>query len=302
VSTRPGPDVGGAAIIVLDALAQHISTVLDAFYDFGVATGWQPTADSAMKFEEAALTRQYGPDAYWDGTDAAYASSASVIFTAVAGQHLEGIRTLLDAREVTFTLATPTRAVLEIAGHVHWLLDPRLTGSGASVRDRAARVFLARLDNSTRAKTAAKAVQHPDTKVFARSVRDLRKVVLPSRFYPSEIKIEDSGKIELRRQVVPGLGASLRYIEEVNQTEWNTPGMYAYLSNASHPTLHVPLEMINPNARPGFHLEDVTLPYRLTRAAMMSFIKCWALSSAYLGLDQEQAGDLGEQIDALPTP
>ncbi|MEV4266635.1 hypothetical protein [Kribbella sp. NPDC049584] len=285
---------------MLDSLADHIDKILDRFYDFGVRSNWTETDDSPLVYERRWLSRHYGPDVYWDGSAANYAASSGVLFTAVSGQHLEGLRLLLRAREVIFAPAPPARSILEIAGHVFWLLDPRLQ----SLRDRAARTFLARLQDGTRRKTAALAVNHPQSPIFGGEVSDFRRRTIPSYFYASEIAPGPRGTIKLRGQSYPGLEEALGYIGEASEVPWNTSGMYAYLSNSSHPTLHVitdSLDVVGGKIT-GFGLEDVTLPYRIARMAIMCFVRCWQITAAYHGLDQREAVELGEEVDTLPEP
>jgi hypothetical protein len=249
------------------------------------------------------MRRQFGPVGtdLWDGRDADRAAEIAALFGQLAAQHLDAIRVLLDAREVIFSLAPLTRSVLEITGHVYWLLDPAIHNRP---RDRAARVLLARIDDATRRKTAAKYVTHPDLEQMVKRLRHLRREVLPRQFYPSEIENLDGG-LRIRGQRVPELGESLRYIEQVTGVDWNTRGMYAYLSNASHPTYHVVRDVYEFDETTGagaFVARDGRLPYLMTRAAIMSFVRCWQLNAKYRGLESDEAGDLGEEIDSLPSP
>lgn len=305
---RPRSHVPAGQALVLDALGNHIEKVLDKFYDFGVRTGWKETDDSPLAEERSRMAKQYGPGRitptravrHWDGSSAGHAAASCLLFTAVAGQHLEGIRLMLRAREVIFAPAPPARSVLEIAGHVFWLLDPNV----ASVRLRAARSWTAQLSDATRKKTAGLAVNHPDAPKFGASVRQLRRETIPQLFYPSEVDHTKDGKVVLCNQAHPGFEETLTFISRASGVPWNTSGMYAYLSNASHPTLHVitdSLEIVDGDIR-GFALEDVSLPYRITRMAIMCFVRCWQVTAAYHGLDQREPGDLGEEIDTLPEP
>lgn len=173
---RPPPPTTPAADAVLDGLAGHIDKVIDAYQQFGSRTAWRATDDSPVAYEKLMLARKFGPGGAWDGADASHAAASAVLFTNQAGLHLEGIADLLRARHVVVPIVTPTRAILELAGHVYWLLDPRLL---TSLRRRAARVYLSRLDDVTRAKTAAVAVGHPDAPKIGRAARDLRRVTLP---------------------------------------------------------------------------------------------------------------------------
>lgn len=298
---RAKPIAGGHTADILDGLASHIDKVLDAYDAFGRRTRWTASHDSPLQDERVRLQRKMGSSGVWDGKEAGQAGEMSALFGQLAAQHLEAVRVLLISREVIFSLAPLCRSTLEVAGHVFWLLDTRLHGQP---RDRAARVFLSRLDDATRRVTAAKPVGHPHLETFLRSVHDLREEFLPAHFYKSEIVNQD-GRITLRGQSSPGLAASLRYIEAVTGVDWNTSAMYAYLSNASHPSLHVVLDgyVYDEAEQKGqFVAKDARLPYLLTRAALMSFIRIWQVSAAYHGLDYGEAGDLGEEIDALPSP
>lgn len=285
---------------MLDALASHIDKVLDAFHEFGVRTRWKETVDSPLENERIGALRQYGPGGGWDAATPNYAGSNGVLFTAVAGQHLEGISALLRAREIIFAPSPLARAILEIAGHVFWLLDPGVH----HVRDRAARVWLAQIQDTTRRKTAAVAVSHPGASRVGAAVRELRTKTVPSLFYPSEVGKGPRGTITLRGQAYPGFDEILGYISRASSVPWNTSGMYAYLSNASHPTLHIITDSLHVegNEITGFGLRDVTLPYRIVRMALACVIRCWRLTAAYHGLDQEEAGGLEEEINALPVP
>lgn len=298
---RAKPVAVGRPADILDGLAGHIDKVLDAYDAFGKRTRWLASIDSPLEGERARLQRKMGPSGVWDGQEAVQAGEMGALFGQLAAQHLEAIRVLLISREVMFSLAPLTRSTLEVAGHVFWLLDTRIHDQP---RDRAARVFLARLDDATRRVTAAKPVGHPHIETFVKRVQHLRDEFLPARFDASEIGNRD-GRITLRGQSSPGLGESLRYIEHVTGVDWNTSAMYSYLSNASHPTLHVVLDayVYDEEARKGqFVAQDARLPYLLTRAALMSFVRVWQVTAAYHGLDYDEAGDLGEAIDALPSP
>jgi hypothetical protein len=275
--------------------------VLDDFDAYGRRTQWTSTPGSAVEVDRTRLSRQYGAGICWDDTAANYASASAVLFTAVAGQHLETIRVLLESREVIFAPAPPARTVLEFSGHVHWLLDPSCT----NVRDRAARAWLAELQDQTRRKTAAHALSHPDASKFGGIVHQLRKKTIPDHFYPSELAQDARGALLLRRQKHPGLEEALTYINKAQSRPWNTAGAYAYLSNVSHPTRHVIIENIELDAMGrgrSFTLEDVTLPYRITRLALLAFLRSWQITAAYLGLDQNEPNRLALKVDALPEP
>jgi len=185
---------------------------------------------------------------------------------AVAAQHLEGLVAPPRARQVIFPPALLVRSITEISAYVSWLLDPRPT-----TRQRAARVFLARIDDVTRSKAASAALGHKSAAWLGKAV---------------------------------SLAGSLMYLEQVHEAEGLEDGRNVRIPvqrDAPYAACGRPTCPAAP-ARARFQLEDATYPYRLSRAGLMSFIKGWALLASYLGYDQEPSGDLGEEIDQLPKP
>lgn len=286
---RAKPTAPGATGVLLDALAAHVDKVLDAHDDFGRRTRWRAKVDSPLEEESQRMKRHYGPGGDWRGEQARHAGEIASLFSLAAAQHLDAIRVLLENREVIFSLAPLSRSVLEITGHTFWLLD---TAVHNSPRRRAARVVLAQIDDATRRVTAAKQVHHTDVEAYVKHLRRLRRDVVPSMFYPSEIEVDGSGRLTLCGEKVPRLGGSFKYIEAVTGVDWNTTGMYAYLSNASHPTYHVVRDAYvfdEVTGKGSFVADDARLPYLLTRAALMSFIRTWQINAKYRGLDAEEA-------------
>jgi len=212
------------------------------------------------------------------------------------GEVLGRAAALLRAREVIFPLAPLSRTILETSGHIAWLLDPRPT-----VRQRAARAFLARVVDVTRGKAAAKALNQPLLNSFGDALHQLRKVDLPQRFYPSEIERTDAGELIIAKQRYPGLSALMPYLDEVHRHDWNSPGMYSWLSNVSHPTPNVLLVLSAPDgdlAR--IQIPDAGYPYRICRAGLLAFLRGWALLYSYVGHDSEPIDNLADVVDALP--
>lgn len=205
---RPPASVGVGHAKVLDALADHIDKVLDHYSEFGFSTDWKPAQNSPLKWEEKRLERQFGPGTveqktywrgtstarrtvkrarYWDDSAAGRAAESCLLLTSLSAQYLEGLRVLLNERQVIFAPAPLARSVFEIAGYVAWLLDPKLS----SVRDRAARSTLAHLGDMTRAKAATTLLGHPNAPKIGGAVRKLRREEIPALFYPSEIERGD---------------------------------------------------------------------------------------------------------------
>lgn len=289
-------------------MAGYYDDLRTSFVDFTERTQWEAAAGCPQKAELARLTRQYGPDAYWDGSDGRIAVSISSLFLLVIEQYLAGIAVLLRGYEVIFPLAPLVRSTLEIGGRIAWMLDPRIC-----VRDRSARVFLITLENLTRAKTTA--ISLGETQTASKRGQDLhtlRKVTLVERYYPSEIKFLNSGELVLREQRLVGLSDGMRYLDDVHQKNDNSRGIYDYLSDASHPTFHTAMEMIYEkpvNLDPEdvtpiytIGLETVIYPYRLARAAAVTFLDTWLLLADYLGQEASEAKTIGARIDELPEP
>lgn len=289
---------------MLDGLVGHIDKCLDAYEDFGRRTRWEAQPGSPFEYETGRLRRHIGPGRHWNGTEANRAAVISTLFTQQAAEHLEAVQSLIKERQVTFSIAPLTRSIVELCGHVYWLLDPSLMDNP---RGRAARVFLAELDDATKRASAAKAFEHPDTEQIVKFKKALRQEVLPVLFYPSEIEFDErSGAlVRLCKQSKPGLSASLRFIENAIAQDVVTPGMYGYLSNATHPTPYIVEEVYRWDEAQGrgyFVLPEARNPYALTRLAVVAFTLMWQVIAAYRGLDQQEAVDLAIEIDTLPSP
>lgn len=286
---------------ILDGLAVHIDKCLDALDQFGSDTRWEEGEDSPLAYERKRMMKQYGPGGDWEGREARRAGEIASLFGQLTAQHLEAIRVLLIRREVLFSIAPLTRSILEVAGHVFWLLDPQIHNSP---RDRAARVLLSQIDDATRRVTAAKHVKHPHTEEYVRRLQGLRRNDVPTHFYPTEVEDLD-GVIRLRKQSVPGLGDGIGYIEKVTGVEMNAKGMYSYLSNATHPTLHIVTDAYRYDQTSGkgqFVSTDARLPYLVTRAAIVCHLRTWQIAAKYFGLDDSVINDLALEVQDLPHP
>jgi hypothetical protein len=302
------PQVGEHAREILEAMAGYYDEVRVSFANFTERTRWEAVAGCPQETELAQLARQYGPGVYWDGSDVRLAVSITSLFLHVMEQYLAGITVLLRSHEVVFPLAPLVRSTLEIGGRVAWMLDPRVYG-----RDRSARIFLVRLENLTRAKTTAISLGELQTaSKRGQALHKLRKITLVEHYYPSEIKCLNSGELVLRKQRLVGLSAGMRYLDEVHWKNPSSGGMYDYLSDASHPTFHTAMEMIQEGSvgASGEHstptysigLETVIYPYRLARAAAVTFLDTWLLLADYLGQEASDAKAIGTRIDELPKP
>jgi len=309
---RPHPEAVGHTGVVLDALSDHIDKVLEAYNDFAQATQWKQTEMAPATWESELLRKQYGPGACWTGQDALKDYGVSVVYLAVAAQHMESIRLMLDARLVIFGPQLPVRTTLELCGQICWLLDPRLTTThGGSPRDRAARWCLCQIHDLTKAKRVAYSLGHPQASRFGQDLRDFR-IEVSHRFYKSEWdptadpkNLETRDPTMLRKERFPGGADRLRYLDEiVLREDSKSQGVYDYLSNAVHPTLIAITEAMDPTGTLGFRIPDASLPYRLSRIAILDFLTAWRLTATYAGLEaQADPGNLlTKEMDDLPSP
>jgi hypothetical protein len=288
---------------ILDGFAAHIDAPLDAQYDsMAHGHGWKPAPGSALVSFRRDLAKHYGPGGDWDGSEADQAGVRATLMLAVSGQQLEAIRALLLARHVIFPIAPLARTILEATGRTFWLVDPRLVG----LRNWAARAWTAQLEEITRQITTAKALSNQKVvDTLVRRKNQIRKDEIPGRFYPSEIE-NRNGQLIIRGQEPPGLSASLKYIGAgLGVADWHT-GMYAFLSDATHPSPYTALETVQfatdgePNR---FGTTNMRREYLIIRAAVIAYQQSWLLTSAYYGhdLDVEQI-KLCDQIEDVPTP
>lgn len=288
--------------MILNAMADYYQKVVEGLQSFAQQTQWIEGERSQFEWDRTNLTRQFGPDGSWDESDAVHGVSIAWVHLATGARYLTGIATLLRNGEV-LCLPPLIRSVFELAGRVTWLLDPRI-----ALRNRAARIFLSRLEDATRAKSAAKSLSHPELVKFGHAVYELRRKFLPAHFYPSEIEDND-GTFTIRGEKTPKFKASLTFFDEVHQGNWNATGLYDFLSNSAHPTVHSALENFqlhtDPNggaARWRLNLEDAVYPYRLSRSGVLAFIAMWRLMATYLDIDVQPINEIGSSIDEVPEP
>lgn len=225
---------------------------------------------------------------------------------AVSGQHLEGIRALLRARQVVFPVAPLARAIVENAGRTFWLIDPRL----GDARDLAARVWMYRVDDVTRQVRTAKGWQKDNQKrieALVKLKKSIRNEEIPRRFYPSEIDNEH-GRITLRGQHVPGLGGALKYIAAGMQiADVHTP-MYSFLSDATHPTIYAVMEtLISVGSSGGedlhqFGSSDMRREFMILQSAVQAYQQAWFITTSYFGLDVEPVIAVCDEVNSLPRP
>jgi hypothetical protein len=146
---------------------------------------------------------------------------------AAAQQHIQGIHALLTGYQLFVPLAPLTRAVIENAARIQWLLDLDLY-EPTHIRRRAGRVFLAQLDDLTRAKAAACSTGHTDAPKLGAEVRNLRTVVLKERFFPDEIE-DRKGRLIICGEALPGFSDSM--------TRYEKAGNGAFRASAIRPAL-----------------------------------------------------------------
>lgn len=307
VAVRPQTEVSSGAADMLDAWADHIDLLLDTQWALmGGGHHWVPAPDSPLNGVRALLRRKYGPGGIWSGDEAESAGRLATLMLAVSGQHLEGIQVLLRGRQVVFPLAPLARAIVEATGRTFWLIDPRI----ADARDLAARVWMFRLQNATRQATTAKGWAADNQKVIEVLVerkKYIRTISIPRRFFDSEVE-NDNGKITLRGQQVPGLGAALKLISAGMGIEDAHSPMYAFLSDATHPTPYAALETLQPAGKAGdddlhkFGSPNMRREFMIYQSAVHAYQQAWAVTTSYFGLDLKLLHEACDKVNELPRP
>jgi hypothetical protein len=302
--TSPHVQIDPQDAAIIDAIAEHMRRILDAFRSFGREyPTWKVADESQLGKERERLLRHIGPGGAWTPHAADYVSDAGLLFLLAQSDHLHVLRQIYSSYAgLMFGLGPPARSLLELNGYVYWLLHPDVQ----SIRTRASRALLSRLNDATRELSVAKDLGAPDRHLspVGQLVRELKDQV-PKQFYPSEIGRDKQGRLILRGEKHPGPGEALRYLSVEDAEAWNSRGAYSFLSNASHPTLHVITDTIQGDheGRPAhFGHSDTRYQYRLARMAMAGFLSTWQIVAAYRGLDQEPSRQLSREIDDLPAP
>lgn len=290
----------------MDSWAGHIDDLLDTQWDL-MADGhrWKPHPDSQLEKTRSGLQRHYGPCGDWDGMEAEWAGHLVALYLATAGQHLEGIRALLKSRHVIIPMAPLARAIVEATGRAFWLLDP----PNPSVRKLSARLWMIQLDNATRRVRTAKGWgRYGNQSAIEQLVRGkdrIRNKSIPGRFYGSEISNSD-GMLVVCEQSIPGFSASLNYVTSGMQLtdDFHTP-MYAYLSDATHPTPYAVLEMLESEGdESDVHKfsSDLRREYMIWQCAVHGYQQLWLLATAYYGHDQQEVLTVCDRWDQALHP
>lgn len=296
---RPRGTVGHADSALLDAYAVAIDRSLDALYAWTSTTGWAWLPNCPLEQERSLMRRQYGPGGDWDGSDADTNLWLCSLYLLSAAQHLEGIRALLEARQVVVPVAPLVRSVFEVAGRVAWMLEPlphRIRRLASwNVRVRAARLAVVRVEDLTRAKTVSLSMKSSLAPARGKDLHTLTKKLIPAQFYKSEIVRDNRGRLLIAGQGVPGLAEAGNVYTRLHGEDWSAGGVYDWLSNATHPTATALLELMSDQNAAGqrrFEIESADYPARLSRLALVTFLRTWSQIAQYLGQTLEE-------IDAL---
>lgn len=290
----------------MDSWADHIDDLLEMQWEM-MADGhrWGPHPDSPLEKVRSRLQRHYGPGGDWDGSEAEWAGQLVTLHLAVAGQHLEGIRALLTSRQVIIPMAPLARAIVEAAGRAFWILDTQ----HSSVRRLSARLWMIRLDDATRRVRTAKGWgPQSNQNAIEQLVREknrIRKKAIPGRFYGSEISSTD-GNLIVCQQEIPGFSASVNYVARGMQLseDLHTP-MYAYLSDAAHPTPYSAFEMLQPGEGEDDLWKwssDMRREFMIWQSAVHAFQQLWLLATAYYGHDQGEVLRICDRWDQVLHP
>lgn len=288
---------------ILSALATHMTKILEAFRAYGrVDPTWAIADQSPVNEDRELLLRQFGPGGAWTSKAADYAADAALLFLLAQSDHLAVLQQIYETYVgLMFGVGPPARSLLETNGYVYWLVHPDVP----NIRTRASRALLARLNDATRELSTAKDLGVPPQLLSSvgQALRNLKDLV-PVHFYGSEIHRDKSGNLFLRGEKHPGPSEVLRHLSVAGGNDWNSRGAYSFLSNASHPTLHIITDTIRPvsDGKNRFGHSDTLYHYRLARMTMAGFLSTWQITAAYRGLEQGPAQQLLREIDTLPEP
>ncbi len=249
------------------------------------------------------LSKHFGPRGDWNEGCSGYAADAALLFLLAQADHLDILRQIYETYVgLMFGVSPPVRSLLEINGYVFWLLHPDIE----SVRTRASRVLLSQINDAQRELKTAQELNAPMQMISprGRTLKALKRRV-GAEFWPSEISRDKHGHLHLRGERHPGPGEALRYLSVEGNQDWNSRGAYAVLSNASHPTLHTIMDLIQPGSdgrAERFGRPDTVFHYRLARMAMAGLLSTWEIVAAYRGCDRTVPRQLTAELDELPEP
>ena len=280
-----------------------LENVLDAFRQYSGRNPWCPTQGSPLRARQAELARESGPSGQWECTPATIAGDSAQALLIASCEYLRGASALLNANCETFALAPVIRAAVEALGRVGWILDP----TTLSAREFAARVKLLWLDDFRQVRTSM--TSNADAKTARTSQQDAEESI-HTGFFPAEIvqpEANSDGFIPMPTvsgQTVPGLRATVRYLEDPSGGSPNYGKLYDVLSTLSHPTLTPILQVLR--ASPG---EAIETPIAFTRllvgGATIGLINMWMLTAGFFGMPLINAASLSHpfgdpQTDSRP--
>jgi hypothetical protein len=284
----------------MEAMANSYMYLYSALQEFGRCTRWEISAGSRYEVFSSELDLNAGPGGPWDSSEAR--KLYFVVYNQLhsAAIYMRGIAALLSCHELTSTHPI-IRSILEIAGRVGWLLDPRI-----SCRERSARLFLERLDDAKREKSTAKALGEGDKTLtsLGKDLNTIKKTLLPGKFYAEEIETLKNGDLVIVNQESPKFSTSLEYFETALGVDWNSGARYSYLSNMTHPTSYATLERIRVSIN--VDTDEMTLLPSLDRAFLdrlvrnnaIVFIAIWKLVAGFIGLEISNLDELVTQVDS----
>ena len=172
--TSPHVQLDPQDAVIIDAIAEHMRRILDAFRSFGrECPTWKVADESQLGKERERLLRHIGPGGAWTSHAADYVSDAGLLFLLAQSDHLHVLRQIYSSYSgLMFGLGPPARSLLELNGYVYWLLHPDVQ----SIRTRASRALLSRLNDATRERSVAKDLGAPDRHLspLGQLVRELK--------------------------------------------------------------------------------------------------------------------------------
>ncbi|MFE5876478.1 hypothetical protein ACFQ6H_14545 [Rhodococcus sp. NPDC056506] len=303
--TRPSPSPSDAAR--LNELASGLTASRDAFYRLAEEHKWVPIPGSAAEADAHALNGRT-PTAVEEGRLAEFQliSEAVATFLELGVHNCGALAALLQAGEVYGPPYGALRSVIEDCAYTLWILDPEL-----SAADRLARAYVHNLRSAEDANIAA-------SRLGERTLAKPRKTALTSIRADAVEAFPSTTKEEIERKVVAGHAYPEKLVEFTEKlfklaedsasgtmSQRQANGLYAYLSNGTHPTLYVLRDMRELYEEGGATrsklVMDIAFLEKFTRLATIGLLFTLESVCNYFGWPTSDVDGLAKAItDAFP--
>ncbi len=226
-------------------------------------------------------------------------------FLLTASEHLGGLAALYTCRVIIFSPAVLTRTILENCAHA-----VRVLGEEVDAEHRLARCYLEEFKSAEEARTNAKHMHGEQHASYLAAVvnSDRIKTQIRGRFPGASVsKLRDGLLLD---QELPGLKESVKLMYSLAEdaggtiTQDQASGIYGYLSNMTHPTLHPARQRRRWYADPEHehHVAYLDIGLRSVeneaRVSLASFYNALNYTNSYYGWPQDILAALEAKIDA----